>query len=131
MLASVVIKIEYRRALQQELAQAPRQSLMVDSLAATKSSISRLAPAFLTGSGLQTEMVVTHSKQTTETFLTGSRIARQRSDCRDHFMRFLSELSALSTPTTAVVDVSLLPLQILSNPLRLCLIQGSPSASWR
>ena len=35
--------------------------------------------AFLTGSGLQTEMAVTHSKQTTGTFLTGSRIARWRS----------------------------------------------------
>ena len=30
---------------------------------------------FLTGSASQTEMAVTHSKQTTETFLTGSRIA--------------------------------------------------------
>jgi len=32
--------------------------------------------AFLTGSGSQTELAVTHSKQTTATFLTGSRIAR-------------------------------------------------------
>jgi hypothetical protein len=32
---------------------------------------------FLTGSASQTEMAVTHSKQTTETFLTGSRIACQ------------------------------------------------------
>jgi hypothetical protein len=36
-------------------------------------------PAFLTGSCLRTEMAVTHSKQTTGTFLTGSRIARKRS----------------------------------------------------
>ena len=35
-------------------------------------------PAFLTGSCLRTEMAVTHSKQTTGTFLTGSRIARHR-----------------------------------------------------
>ncbi len=33
---------------------------------------------FLTGSVLRTEMAVTHSKQTTGTFLTGSRIARLR-----------------------------------------------------
>jgi hypothetical protein len=33
-------------------------------------------PAFLTGSASRTESSVTHSKQTTATFLTGSRIAR-------------------------------------------------------
>src|SRR5208283_1043408 len=31
---------------------------------------------FLTGSGSQTEIAVTHSKQSTDEFLTGSRIAR-------------------------------------------------------
>src|SRR5271156_2190568 len=33
---------------------------------------------FLTGSGSQTEIAVTHSKQRTAQFLTGSRIARKR-----------------------------------------------------
>ena len=37
---------------------------------------------FLTGSGLQTEFAVTHSKQTTETFLTGARIAFKQTRSR-------------------------------------------------
>jgi len=39
---------------------------------------SRSLASFLTGSALQTEIAVTHSKQTLATFLTGSRIARKR-----------------------------------------------------
>jgi hypothetical protein len=45
----------------------------------TKGSV--CSTPFLTGSGSQTELVVTHSKQTTVTFLTGSRIARHRALC--------------------------------------------------
>jgi hypothetical protein len=40
---------------------------------------------FLTGSSLQTEIAVTHSKQTLGEFLPGSRIARQRDACRCYF----------------------------------------------
>ena len=131
MLASVVIKIEYHRTLQQGIAQAPRQPLITDSLAATKPSISSLAAAFLPGSAQYVEMAVTHSKQTTANFLPGSRIAHQGSDCRNHLTRFLSELSPLSVPTIAVVEVSRLPLHILSDPHRLAVIQRSSSALWR
>src|ERR1700689_549989 len=77
MLASVVIKIEYRRTLHQGSVGIARQPSIPHFPATKKSSISSFPAAFLTGSASQTETAVTHSKQTTETFLTGSRIACQ------------------------------------------------------
>jgi hypothetical protein len=49
---------------------------------------SRAVIPVLTGSGMQTEFAVTHSKQTTEPFLTGSRIVTKRSTCRSIFPGF-------------------------------------------
>src|ERR1700685_383426 len=46
---------------------------------------------FLTGSASQTEFAVTHSKQTTEKFLTGARTHIKRSTCRSIFPSFSSE----------------------------------------
>jgi hypothetical protein len=46
---------------------------------------------FLTGSASQTEFAVTHSKQTTAPFLTGSRIVTKRLVSRIVFHRFSSE----------------------------------------
>ena len=51
---------------------------------------------FLTGSASQTEMAVTHSKQTTETFLTGSRIACQSFKLSVNFSLQLSAPAAKS-----------------------------------
>jgi len=48
-------------------------------------SHSLLATAFLTGSGSQTEIAVTYSKQRTAQILTGSRIARKRSSNQSKF----------------------------------------------
>src|SRR5271156_4665394 len=53
---------------------------------------------FLTGSGPQTEMAVTHSKQTTGTFLTGSRIAQLRSRSYPLFFANLPSSPAFKTP---------------------------------
>src|ERR1700677_3510654 len=77
MLASVVIKIEYRRTLHQGSVGIARQPSIPHFPATKKSSIPGIPEAFLTGSGLRTEMAGTHSKQTTGAFLTGSRIACQ------------------------------------------------------
>jgi hypothetical protein len=49
-------------------------------------------PSFLPGSGLQVESVVTHSKQTTEPFLPGSRIVTKRLVSRTVFHPVSSEL---------------------------------------
>jgi hypothetical protein len=49
-------------------------------------------PSFLPGSGLQVEWAVTHSNQTTEPFLPGSRIATKRSVSRTVFHSVSSEL---------------------------------------
>src|SRR5271156_4091199 len=102
MLASVVIKIEYRRVLHQGSSGILRQRTIPSFPATKKSSISSLPAAFLTGSGLQTEMVVSHSKQTTGTFLTGSRIARQPFKLSPDFSILLSAPAAKSfTPSRA------------------------------
>ena len=77
MLASVVIKIEYRRALHQGSVGILRQPSIHGFPAAKISSISCFAAAFLPGSAQYVEMAVTHSKQTTGPFLPGSRIACQ------------------------------------------------------
>jgi hypothetical protein len=51
------------------------------SLNAPEGTDSRGVLQFLTGTGSQTEMAVTHSKQKERTFLTGTRIARFDSRC--------------------------------------------------
>ena len=62
----------------------PKPSLTSVLQTHSSSSLPILTPgecflaAFLTGSALQTEMAVTHSKQTTGTFLTGARTAIKR-----------------------------------------------------
>src|SRR5271156_3262169 len=119
MLASVVIKIEYHRALQQGLDQAPRWPLIPALPAPNKPPISSAPPAFLTGSGLQTEMAVTHSKQTTGTFLTGSRIACSRSDCCAGFAHFRRPVRTLFASSAPAMRMPPRALQILHNPHRL------------
>jgi hypothetical protein len=76
-LASLVIKIEYHRALHQDSVGIPRQYTTPSFPPAKKLSISSFSAAFLPGSAQYVEMAVTHSKQTIATFLPGSRIARQ------------------------------------------------------
>jgi hypothetical protein len=85
-LASLVIKIEYCRALHRG-SKKPSRPGSLSCLpttenapisrfpATTMSSISCYAPAFLPGSAQYIECDVTHSKQTTARFLPGSRIA--------------------------------------------------------
>src|ERR1700733_393048 len=75
MLASVVIKIEYRRARHQDSVGILRQRTTQGFPATKRLSISSHSAPFLTGSAPQTEFAVTHSKQTTAQFLTGSRTA--------------------------------------------------------
>ncbi len=88
MLASLVIKIEYRRTLHRGSREPNRSGSMCHLPAseqaptfgfpATKSpSISCCAPAFLAGSAKYVESDVTHSKHTPATFLPKARIARQ------------------------------------------------------
>ena len=68
-------EIEYRRTLHQDSVGILRQRT-TPSLPATKRvSIARFPGAFLTGSASQTECDVTHTKQTTGTFLTVARTA--------------------------------------------------------
>jgi hypothetical protein len=55
------------------------------SSAAISDSNSRKPTTFLTGSASQTEFVVTHSKQTTDEFLTGARTAIKVSQFRAEF----------------------------------------------
>jgi hypothetical protein len=85
-LASLVIKIEYCRTLHRGSKEPSRPSSLsglpatekapTSRFPATKSpSISCYAPAFLPGSGKYVECGVTRSKQTTATFLPGSRFA--------------------------------------------------------
>jgi hypothetical protein len=77
-LASVVIKIEYRRTLHQGSAGILRQPSF-PSVPATKIlSASSLPAAFLPGSGKYVECDVTPSKQTTATFLPGATTALRR-----------------------------------------------------
>ena len=72
MLPSLVIKIEYRRALHRDLTGILRQ-LTIPSLPAAKNlSISSFPPAFLPGSAQYVENDVTHSKQTLEKNLPGA-----------------------------------------------------------
>src|ERR1700735_659596 len=75
MLASVVIKIEYLRALHQDTVGILRRPTIPSFPATREPSISSLPAPFLTGSAPQTECDVTHSKQTAGTFLTGARTA--------------------------------------------------------
>ncbi len=77
MLASHVIKIEYRRTLHQSPIPAESQPLIPSVLAPNKLAISSFLPAFLSGTAQYIETVVTHSKQTLEQFLPGARIACQ------------------------------------------------------
>jgi hypothetical protein len=74
-LASFVIKIEYRRALQQNVIPASRPPAFPSFRPAKKLSISRFSAAFLPGSGKYLENDVTYSKQTTATFLPGATTA--------------------------------------------------------
>jgi Xaa-Pro aminopeptidase len=79
-----VIKIEYHGTLHKEIIPAPCPPIIPSSLAprklsvsavagATKSSKSGFLGAFLPGTAQYVESDVTHSKQTTEKFLTGAR----------------------------------------------------------
>jgi hypothetical protein len=70
-----VIKMEYRRALHQNAIPTSRQPVIPSFPAQKKPSISSFPTAFLPGSAQYVESDVTHSKQTTATFLPGSRIA--------------------------------------------------------
>jgi hypothetical protein len=93
-----VIKIEYRRALQQnaipaicppQLSNFPPVDPMnpdrirpgcthgASSPASARSSISRFPDAFLTETALDSKTAVTYSKQTTRTFLTETRIGHR------------------------------------------------------
>jgi hypothetical protein len=89
-LPSLVIKIEYCRALHR----GSKEPSRLDSLsclpalekapisrfpATKKPSISTFAAAFLTETASHSEIAVTHSKQTGETFLTETRIAHSAS----------------------------------------------------
>jgi hypothetical protein len=91
-LASVVIKIEYCRALHRGSKELNRPGSLpclppactpwradnppISGFPATKEpSVSNFSAAFLPGTGQQVECDVTHSKQTTATFLPGTRIA--------------------------------------------------------
>jgi hypothetical protein len=120
-LPSLVIKIEYCRALHQGSKEPSRPGSLscVPALekapisrcpATKKPSISTFAAAFLTETASHSEIVVTHSKQTTATFLTETRIApvglRQGT-------AFYAELRSAAAPESRVV-----------NRLR----QGTPSA---
>jgi hypothetical protein len=95
-LPSLVIKIEYCRTLHRGPKEPDRRGSLsclpasctprradkasTSRFPVTKSpSISCYAPAFLPGSGKYVECDVTHSKQTTATFLPGSRIASRGS----------------------------------------------------
>ena len=99
MLAFLVFKIEYRRALRQNGIPAPCRPISSnfpsvdptspDGIYAervreesfspkTKPSISSFAPTFLSGTAQYIETSVTHSKQTTATFLPGARTAHLR-----------------------------------------------------
>src|ERR1700689_4820786 len=107
MLASVVIKIEYRRALQQGLAPPPCQALIINSRAGAEPSISSLSAAFLPGSARYVEIAVTHSKQTIATFLPGSRIACSRFDCCPDFTQFRRPVPTLFASSAAAVGMRL------------------------
>jgi hypothetical protein len=78
MLASVVIKIEYRRTLHQGSAGTLRQRTIPRFPATKNLSASSLRAAFLPGSGRYVECDVTPSKQTTATFLLGATTAPRR-----------------------------------------------------
>src|ERR1700735_2110508 len=96
MLASVVIKIEYRRTLHQDSVGLLRNRT-IPSVSATKSfPILSLQSAFLPGTSQYVECAVTHSKQTTEAFLPGTRIAHQASDSLPNFGRKFVALGAKS-----------------------------------
>jgi hypothetical protein len=75
MLASVVIKIEYRRVLHQDPVGILRKRTIPSFPATKESSISCFAAAFLPGSAQYVECDVTHSKQSTATFLPGATTA--------------------------------------------------------
>jgi len=74
-LASLVIKIQNLRALQQSLTNALTQPLISSSPATNTLAISRSPAAFLPGTSPYMERDVTQSKQTTATFLRGARAA--------------------------------------------------------
>jgi hypothetical protein len=85
-LASLVIKIEYRRTLHRGSKEPSRpgspscppateKAATSRFPAAKMSPVSSIAPESLPGSGKYVECDVTHSKQTTAPFLPGSRIA--------------------------------------------------------
>src|SRR5271154_6714140 len=61
----------------QTIAPRPNRELSTNRCRANSHSVMPIL-TFLTGSGSQTEFVVTHSKQTTATFLPGSRIVSRR-----------------------------------------------------
>ena len=103
MLPSLVIKIEYCRALQRGSKEPIRPGSFscllsactpwradkspISDFPATKiPSVSSSAAAFLPGSGKYVECDVTHSKQTTATFLPGATTASRRSAFRDGFI---------------------------------------------
>src|ERR1700735_2336175 len=77
MLASVVIKIEYRRAHHQDPVGILRQHATPSLPATKKLSISSFPAVFLPGSDLRVECDVTCSKQKTATFLPGATTARK------------------------------------------------------
>jgi hypothetical protein len=106
-LASLVIKIECCRALHRGSKEPSRPGSLsclpamekapTPRFPATKSpSISCYAPAFLPGSGKYVECDVTHSKQTTATFLPGSRFA--------HFASRTVQRDAYSRPRTSLAN---------------------------
>ena len=70
-----MVKIKYRRTLHQNAIPSFRHPAIPSSRASKNPSISPRFSAFLTGSVPQTEIDLTHSKQTTENFLTGSKTA--------------------------------------------------------
>jgi hypothetical protein len=107
MLASLVIKIEYRRTLHRGSKEPSRPGSLsrlpdaehapTSRFPATKSpSISCYTPAFLPGSAQYVECGVTHSKQTTATFLPGSRFA--------HFASRMVQREARSHAPTSLAN---------------------------
>jgi len=101
MLASVVIKIEYRRTFQQDSGGILRQPSIPGFLATKEASVSSVATAFLPGSGEYVECDVTYSKQTTATFLPGATTALRR---LRHGTAFYPELrrAAVASPVSSI-----------------------------
>src|ERR1700735_987617 len=96
MLASVVIKIEYRRTLHQHPVRLLLQRTILSPASTKKLSISSFQSAFLPGTSQYVESDVTHSKQTTGAFLPGTRIAHRASDSLPNFGRKFVALGAKS-----------------------------------